>query len=102
MEAAMSVATRKELLKHVKGRYKKANWKEKSKILDEFCTLTSYGRKYAINLFNSTEINFDVTKTENRYKKKKYDEFMANELKNKFNKTSSFLKGFKNKTADIT
>jgi len=74
MEAAMSVATRKELLKHVKGRYKKANWKEKSKILDEFCTLTSYGRKYAINLFNSTEINFDVTKTENRYKKKKYDE----------------------------
>ena len=42
----MSVATRKELLKHVKERYKKANWKEKSKILDEFCTLTSYGRKY--------------------------------------------------------
>jgi len=27
---------------------------------------------------------------------------MANEVKNKFNKTSSFLKGFKNKTADIT
>ena len=40
----MSLATRKELLKHVKERYKKANWKEKSKILDEFCTLTSYSR----------------------------------------------------------
>ena len=74
MEAAMSVATRKELLKHVKERYKKANWKEKSKILDEFCTLTSYGRKYAINLFNAMEIGLDVTKTENRLKKKKYDE----------------------------
>ena len=70
----MSVATRKELLKHVKERYKKANWKEKSKILDEFCTLTSYGRKYAINLFNSIEISLEVTKTENRLKKKKYDE----------------------------
>ena len=70
MEAAMSVATRKELLKHVKERYKKANWKEKSKILDEFCILTSYGRKYAINLFNSIEISLEVTKTDNRFKKK--------------------------------
>ncbi len=70
----MSVATRKELLKHVKDRYKKANWKEKSRILDEFCILTSYGRKYAINLFNSKEISLEVTKTENCLKKKKYDE----------------------------
>ena len=27
---------------------------------------------------------------------------MANEVKNKFNKTSSFLQGLKKKTADIT
>jgi len=71
----MTVTTRKELLNHVRERYKEANWREKSKILDEFCTLTSYGRKYAINLFNLQEVEpATQIKAVKQHKNKKYDE----------------------------
>ena len=76
----MSVSTRRELLKHIQQRYKAANYKDKSKILDEFCTLTSYGRKYAINLFNSPEDNSDVNKKSKRQNNKKYDEALRQAL----------------------
>ena len=41
----MSAATRKELLKHIKERYREAHYRDKSKILDEFCTLVNSGSK---------------------------------------------------------
>lgn len=76
----MSVVTRKELLKHIREKYKKANSKDKSKILDEFCTLTSYGRKYAIYLFNLSENASKINKTEKRLANKKYDEAIRQAL----------------------
>ena len=48
MGAKMSATTRRELLKHIQQRYKEANYNDKSKILNEFCTLTSYGRKVCV------------------------------------------------------
>ncbi len=76
----MSVVTRKELLKHIREKYKKGNSKAKSKILDEFCTLTSYGRKYAIYLFNLSEDALKINKTEKRLANKKYDEAIRQAL----------------------
>lgn len=74
MGEKMSATTRRELLKHIQQRYKEANYSDKSKILNEFCTLTSYGRKYAINLFNSAETDSGANKTLKRQNNKKYDE----------------------------
>lgn len=80
MGAKMSATTRRELLKHIQQRYKEANYNDKSKILNEFCTLTSYGRKYAINLFNSTETDSSANKTLKRQNNKKYDEALRQAL----------------------
>ncbi len=80
MGAKMSVATRRELLKHIQQRYKEASYSDKSKILDEFCTLTSYGRKYAINLFNSTGNDPEANKPLKRHNNRKYDESLRQAL----------------------
>ena len=74
MEKKMSKATRKDLLKHVQDRYREASWREKTKILDEFCILTSYGRKYAISLFNLTKADLQTRKAVKQHKNKKYDQ----------------------------
>ena len=74
MEEKMSIATRKALLKHVQDRYREASWREKNKILDEFCILTSYGRKYAISLFNLTKADLQTDKAVKQHKNKKYDQ----------------------------
>ncbi len=42
-----------ELIKTTKPRYLKADKKEKTKILDEFCKNTGYERKYAIQIFSA-------------------------------------------------
>jgi len=51
---------KKELIKALKPRYLKAGRKEKSKILNEFCSSTNYHRKYAIHIlqagFNNNKI----------------------------------------------
>lgn len=44
---------KKELAKVTRSRYKLANKKTKSIILNEFCYSTKYHRKYAIELFNN-------------------------------------------------
>jgi len=41
------MATRIQITKEVSERYRRAQKKEKGKILDEFCKLTGYNRKYA-------------------------------------------------------
>jgi hypothetical protein len=42
-------------LKAIRGRYKKADRAGKGKILDEFCAVCGYARKYALRLLNRTE-----------------------------------------------
>ncbi len=48
----MSPQARREVLKAVRSRYRKANREEKKRILDEFVAVTGYHRKYAIQLLN--------------------------------------------------
>lgn len=48
----MSPQARREVLKAVRPRYRKATRQEKTRILDEFVALTGYHRKYAIHLLN--------------------------------------------------
>jgi len=56
----MSKRSKREYLQEIYGRYKKAEKDEKQKILDEFCNVCGYNRKYAIRKLNqvpSLEIN---------------------------------------------
>ena len=49
----MSPLAKKEYLLKIRDRYNNASKKEKKLILDEFCNVCSYNRKYAIRLINS-------------------------------------------------
>jgi len=44
----VSPTAKKELLKTIAPRYQKSRRRERSKILDEFCVIFNYNRKYAI------------------------------------------------------
>ena len=46
----MGPKARQELLEAIAPRYRKASKPDKTKILDEFCAVSGYGRKYAIRL----------------------------------------------------
>jgi len=62
----MSKKSKREFLQEISWRYNKADKEEKRKILDEFCTVCSYHRKYAIKLLNqppSQEINKQSKRT---------------------------------------
>jgi hypothetical protein len=48
----MSPQARREVLNAVRPRYRKANYQERKRILDEFVSTTGYHRKYAIYLLN--------------------------------------------------
>lgn len=48
----MSELTRKEYLERIRGRYGRAGREHKGVILDEFCKVCGYERKYAIKLLN--------------------------------------------------
>jgi len=65
----MNNMAKKELIKEVKPRYLKADKKEKSKILDEFCKSTSYARKYAIAILQAKFDN-EIIKNTGRKKRK--------------------------------
>jgi len=49
----MVTAAKREYLKAIRVRYKHADKPEKGRILDEFCRVCGYHRKYAIRLLNS-------------------------------------------------
>lgn len=50
----MSNEARKEYLERIRGRYRNASRRGKKVILDEFCAVCGYHRKYAIRVLNST------------------------------------------------
>jgi len=61
--------TKKELIKEIKPRYLKADKKDKSKILDEFCSNTGLNRKYTITIL-SARYEYDKVKRHGRKKRK--------------------------------
>lgn len=52
MGRRISMATREELMRAVRERYKGARRREKTGILDEFVAVTGYHRKHAVRLLN--------------------------------------------------
>ena len=75
----MSPRSKKEYLKAVAGRYKKAPRFQKSQILDEFCATCGYNRKYAIWRLRIFKVRRRKIKYAKRGPKPKYQqpEFLA-------------------------
>jgi hypothetical protein len=48
----MSLSSKREYLQRIHGRYQRAGRKHKSRILDEFCAVCGYHRKFALRLLN--------------------------------------------------
>ena len=46
----MSLEQKKAYLETIRKRYKRATRKQKATILDEFCSVCEYNRKYAVRL----------------------------------------------------
>jgi len=72
----MSPKSKKEYTAAIKTRYHQANKTEKHFILDEFCTICGYNRKYAIRLLNSIMKPQNTSKLTKRGRKAKYSEPM--------------------------
>ena len=69
----MSNASRSEYLEIIKPRYREANKTEKNTILDEFCKVCGYNRKYAIRLLNQNSVSKSDWEKRKRGPRKKYD-----------------------------
>ncbi|MBS1551375.1 MAG: integrase [Bacteroidetes bacterium] len=85
----MSKKSKEEYLHEIKERYTKAGKEEKKKILDEFCTVCIYHRKYAIKLLNQSPFP-EINKQRKRAgrKKKYHTEGVKNFLKTLWKKTN--------------
>lgn len=68
----MSQRSKKEYLQEIRGRYKKAEKEEKQKILDEFCNVCGYNRKYAIRILNQKPFSENKSEKKRAGPKKKY------------------------------
>ncbi len=79
MRLSMSFQGRIELLAQVAPRYREANKKQKSLILNEFITSTGYARKYAIRLLSSPVIA--IKKKIKRPRDRFYNETVQQALK---------------------
>jgi len=66
MLQTMSNESKSEYLSKIKPRYQKASKLEKEKILDEFCSVCEYNRKYAIRKLNAK----DPPKNKYEYRKR--------------------------------
>jgi hypothetical protein len=69
----MTKMGKKELISATKSRYLKANKRDKSKMLDEFCNNTGYHRKYAIQILQAKCDYHKVSRDGRKPRKKKYD-----------------------------
>jgi hypothetical protein len=70
----MSHDAKKQYLRGIRSRYSLASKSEKEKILDEFCSVCHYNRKYAIRILRQPSIQENTTHSAKRGPKKQYDE----------------------------
>lgn len=68
----MSKKSKREYLHEISLRYNKAGKEEKVKILDEFCAVCSYHRKYAIKILNQSPLPEIIKQIKRPGRKKKY------------------------------
>jgi hypothetical protein len=76
----MSTTTKYELLQALRARYFSSSRRNKKRILDEFCSICGYNRKYAIRLFNSDVSPRSVENLSRRGRKKIYDDPLIMEV----------------------
>ena len=69
----MSNEAKREYLKNIRPRYQKASKSEKMSILNEFCTVCKYNRKYAIRVLNGRAYSKSHRKPAKRGPKNRYD-----------------------------
>lgn len=62
----MTQQTREELLREVKKRYLRANYKTKQQILNEFCVNTDYHRKHAIRILQARYVRKSIDQRRKR------------------------------------
>jgi len=72
----MSTTTKYELLEAIRERYLKASRHIKKLMLDEFCSITKYSRKYTIRLLHSQVSGKSIQNLSRRGRKKVYDDPM--------------------------
>ncbi|RJP65712.1 MAG: transposase [Ignavibacteriales bacterium] len=65
----MSKRAKKEYLKEIRKRYLSSSKQDKQIILDEFCKICNYNRKYAIRLINKSNSSKKIKKRAGRHKK---------------------------------
>lgn len=68
----MSNQSKSEYIEEIIIRYKKSSKEEKKKILDEFCNVCRYNRKYAIRKLNIYSKDIPVKERKRAGRKKKY------------------------------
>lgn len=68
----MSAQSKYEYLMAIRERYQQASRKDKTLILDEFCTVCGYHRKYAIRLLNAPQLADRTANLSRRGRKKGY------------------------------
>jgi len=68
----MSAQSKYEYLTAIRERYQHASKKDKTMILDEFCTVCGYHRKYAIRLLNAPHVADRAANLSRRGRKKVY------------------------------
>jgi len=68
----MGINGKREYLQAILERYHKATKKQKRKILDEFCAVCEYNRKYAIQLLNGRRTRSHRLRKQHRGRPKKY------------------------------
>ena len=69
----MSQKAKREYLEEIRSRYKKATKAEKKKILNEFCKVCGYNRKYAIWLLNKKAQQQTTSKKKRRGRRRSYN-----------------------------
>ncbi len=68
----MSRKSKNEYLREIRERYHRGLKEEKQKILDEFCNVCDYNRKYAIRILNQKQSFENKTEKKRAGPKKKY------------------------------
>jgi len=70
----MSPISKSEYLNSIKERYKNSSKSDKQLMLNEFCAVCGYNRKYAIRLLNSKSTHKAIKKLSKGGRKKQYDD----------------------------
>ena len=76
----MSKRSKAEYLKEIRQRYQESDKEGRQKILDEFCRVCKYNRKYAISLLNGKRVRRKRKRPVGRPRRYEIMEFFRNDM----------------------